>query len=174
VRIKGENDVKYVEKYLAPSDTQQRLDALASESGDNFLSTNSRKTTIPLCGSFQFSECLHAHCYLTHCEVLGSRELCMFRSLCFICLLIHCFVHLCTDPFTKHLLCTYGLFYNWKFNVELYLNASESTFLTGSWWSWDRDMWTPGAMIMCYGCPVEEMICFLEEGIFELSLVGSS
>lgn len=88
VRIKGENDAKYVEKYLAPSDTQQRLDALVSESGDTFLSTSSRKTPIPLCGSFQFSECLHAHYYLNCCEVLGSRELCMFRSLYFICLLL--------------------------------------------------------------------------------------
>lgn len=32
-------------------------------------------------------------------------------------------------PITEHLLCAYCLFYDWKFNVELYLKASESTFL---------------------------------------------
>lgn len=82
----------------------------------------------------------------------------------FICLLIHCFVHLYTHPLLN-VYYVLTIFYDWKYSVELYLWVSESAPPTGSRWSWDRDMYVnTGATIMCYGCPVGRIVCFLAEG----------
>ena len=37
--------------------------------------------------SFLFTQCFQACYYLNHCEILGSWDLCIFRSLCFTCLI---------------------------------------------------------------------------------------